>query len=189
MKITEQQLKEIAPNISDLNLRVYTPILNECWDKYYVNTKERICCFIAQIVHESGSFKYTREIASGEAYEGRKDLGNIYPGDGVKFKGRGLIQVTGRDNYRLCSLFLYADFRLIDNPEFLENPEDAVRSAFWYWIVNSLNNICDKPADYSYSWRGRALTGFEWLTKKINGGFNGLEQRKEFYERAKRTLQ
>ena len=143
--MTPEQLKQIVPGISNESLKTYLPLLNAAFGKYGFNTKERICCFIAQLAHESGSFCYVRELASGKAYEGRKDLGNINPGDGVKFKGRGLIQVTGRDNYKACSLFLFGDARLLDHPELLETPENALDSAIYYWTSHKLMDVCDMP--------------------------------------------
>ena len=95
--------------------------------------------FIAQIGHESGQLKYSEEIASGKAYEGRKDLGNTQQGDGVKFKGRGLIQITGRFNYIQLSKDLGEDF--IKNPELLSTPKYAVQSACWFWNKNKLNDL------------------------------------------------
>lgn len=183
--MTTEQLKSICPNISDLNCRVYTELINDYIHEF--NSVERLRCFIAQVAHESGEFKYTRELASGEAYEGRIDLGNTQKGDGVKFKGRGLIQVTGRDNYKRCSLYLFGDERLLEHPELLENPVEAMRSAIWFWQVNSLNQICDEE-DYRHTWKGKPLTKFEWLTKRINGGLTGIKQRLEFYNRAKQVL-
>ena len=128
MKITPEQLKAIVPHISKDALATYVPLLNDIFPKWEINTPQRIQMFIAQVAHESGSFKYTRELASGNAYEGRKDLGNIFPGDGKKFKGKGLIQVTGRNNYQECSLALFGDNKLLLNPDILATPQYAVES-------------------------------------------------------------
>lgn len=186
--ITKAQLKKICPNISDVNLEVYVPLLNEAFKTYELNTTERITCFLAQIAHESGSFKYVKEIASGKAYEGRLDLGNTQVGDGVKFKGRGLIQTTGRTNYKAVSQFLFNDLRLLDNPEILEQPKYALDSACYYWKSKNLNIICDKPEDWRTLYKGISRNKFEYLTIKINGGLNGLADRLEYYNRAKEIL-
>lgn len=188
MILTQIQLKAICPAISEKNLLTYIPLLNAGFEKYQVNTKERISCFIAQVAHESGSFKYVKEIASGSAYEGRKDLGNINPGDGVKYKGRGLIQCTGRDNYQACSLYLFGGGKLLDRPEILEQPEFALKSAFWFWIKNKLNDICDKPDDWTKEFKNKTYSKFEWLTLRINGGQNGIAERKLFYEKARKVI-
>jgi putative chitinase len=152
MKITEEQLKVILPNSTSANRVKYLPILNKYWDMFEVNTKDRQAAFLAQIGHESGQFRYSEEIASGKAYEGRKDLGNIQPGDGVKYKGRGLIQVTGRTNYTIFNKWLHdnkylsTDSSIIENPEIVStNPEIAVLSTFWYWDKHKLNELADLP--------------------------------------------
>jgi len=129
MNITTEQLKHICPKQSISVLTKYVPYLNTYFAKYEVNTALRIQHFLAQIAVESEEFVYTKELASGRAYEGRKDLGNINPGDGVKFKGRGLIQITGRLNYIAISKFIFNDERLLDHPELLETPEYATVSA------------------------------------------------------------
>lgn len=185
--LTNEQLKSIAP-VSDTNANIYVPLLNIAFDKYDFNTKERICCFLAQILHESGCFHYTKEIASGKAYEGRADLGNIQVGDGVKFKGRGLIQVTGRTNYGLCSQFLFNDSRLLTQPELLEQPKNALNSACWFWTLKLLNSICDQDDTWRHNWRNKDYNKFEWLTIKINGGLTHYNERLQLYEKAKAII-
>lgn len=122
--------------------------------------------FLAQIGHESGELRYVKEIASGEAYEHRTDLGNTEPGDGVKFRGRGLIQLTGRRNYALASIAL--DLPLLEHPELLETPENAALSAGWFWYNNNLNALADSG-------------DFKAVTKRINGGYNGMKDRERLY--------
>jgi putative chitinase len=126
--------------------------------------------FLAQIGHESGGLKYLREIwgptPAQSRYEGRLDLGNIYPGDGVKYKGRGLLQVTGRANYTKVGKGLNLD--LVNHPELLEEPINAVRSAAYFWVTNGLNGITD----------------VQKATKRINGGYNGLIERTALYTKA-----
>lgn len=146
------------------------------------NTAKRQAAFIAQIGHESGGFRYVREIwgptPAQARYEGRKDLGNIEPGDGKRYMGRGLLQVTGRTNYARARERLAAmgcpDF--VAHPEALEQPQWAALSAADYWAANQLNKFAD--AD---DWRG--------LTKRINGGFNGLTDRIARHKRAIAALQ
>jgi putative chitinase len=125
--------------------------------------------FLAQVGHESAELRYTEELASGSAYEGRRDLGNTQPGDGVRYKGRGLIQLTGRRNYALCGLAL--DLPLLDQPSQLSEYLPATMSAGWFWQNNQLNSYCDK-------------NDFIGLTKCINGGLNGLASRQAYLDRA-----
>lgn len=175
MEIIEEQIRKIAP-YSPKNVSVFVDYLNEYMEIFDIDTVERVCMFIAQIAHESGSFHYVREISSGAQYENRKDLGNIHPGDGKFFKGRGLIQITGRSNYKSCSLALFNDLRLLDTPQLLEIPQYAVASACWFWWSKGLNELADKGK-------------FKSITKKINGGLNGYADRLNFYDRAKEVIQ
>lgn len=183
--MTEDQLKYITPSIKASNL-TYAPLITEAMAKYKIEGLEPQAAFIAQLAHESGSFNYTREIASGKAYEGRKDLGNNQPGDGVKFKGRGLIQVTGKINYLAVSKYLFGDNRLLATPELLEQPKWAVESACWFWNSRSLSNVMILGKDRIF--KGKKYSPFEWVTLRINGGQNGIEERKRFYERALHIL-
>lgn len=139
MKITNEFLKEVMPQSTEANRQKYLEWLNYFMAKYAIDSDKQVASFIAQIGHESGQLKYSEEIASGKAYEGRKDLGNTQQGDGVKFKGRGLIQITGRFNYTQLSKDLGEDF--IKNPELLSTPKYAVQSACWFWNKNKLNDL------------------------------------------------
>lgn len=189
--ITGQQLKQIAPTVKSAS--VYAPLLAELMPNWGIDTPARQQAFLAQLLHESGAFRYTREIASGEAYEGRMDLGNSQPGDGKRFRGRGLIQVTGRTNYKACSLALFKDLRLLKQPELLELPRYAVESACWYWKSRELNSIADLPDTWIKTIARKdgtvkQYTKFEWLTVKINGGLNGYAERLHFWQKAKQVL-
>ena len=152
---------------------LYADALNDAMDVWQINTPQRQAAFLAQIAHESAEFRYVEEIASGEAYEGRSDLGNVVPGDGKRFKGRGLIQITGRANYASCGAALGLD--LLDHPEFLESPANACRSAAWFWMTHGCNELADAG-------------NFRKITLRINGGLNGYEDRLAYFERAKEAL-
>lgn len=168
--ITKEQLSKIYREASASLISRYVEPLNQTLDKYEINTPQRIRMFLAQVGHESGQLRYSEELASGQAYEDRKDLGNTQPGDGPRYKGRGLIQLTGRRNYQLASLALDTD--LIEHPEKLsESPELASEVAGWYWANNNLNALCD-------------LGLFQELTRRINGGLNGYADRYKLYQRA-----
>lgn len=173
MKLTESQLKQCIPTASNANIKRFLEPINKTLVKYDINTVKRISAFLAQITHESGSLHYVKEIASGKAYEGRKDLGNIIPGDGVKYKGRGIIQITGRDNYMSLSKDFKVDF--ITKPELLEQPTNAVMSAGWFWDKNKLNLLAD-------------VGKFETITRRINGGLNGYKERVLFWTLCKKVL-
>ena len=137
--ITEELLKQLLPDSTKANRDKYLPYFNIYLKEYGIVTKKQVAAFFAQIGHESGSLRYSEEIASGSAYEGRTDLGNTQPGDGKRFKGRGLIQITGRYNYEKASKALGYD--LISNPELLSQPELAVKSACWWWKNAKLNEL------------------------------------------------
>lgn len=130
----------------------------------------RLAHFMAQLAHESGSFRYMEEIASGAAYEGRKDLGNFFAGDGKRFKGRGPIQLTGRANYRAFGRRIGID--LERHPEIAAVPSIGLHTALEYWKDRNLNSYAD---------RDDVMT----ITRKINGGTNGLADRKHHLAKIK----
>ena len=168
--ITREMIRTIAPNSKEEIIVPLVRFLNKHLATYEVNTYLRICHFIAQAAHESASFRTLEEFASGSAYEGRKDLGNVQKGDGVRYKGRGIFQLTGRANYRDMSKKLGVD--LENNPELAESPEISVLTALEYWKSRGLNRFADAD-DVST------------ITRRINGGFNGFEERKKYLSRAK----
>ena len=174
-----------ASGASGFNTQKFSAFLIETCTKYSLETPVRQLCFLAQTGHESGGLFYTEELASGQAYEGREDLGNTHPGDGARFKGRGLIQITGRDNYQWLSHSFNVDFiakpSLLGGKNVNESSSDQLKysalSAGWFWSNNGLNAIADqidlqRPID-----EGDNLDHFKLLTHKINGGYNGLNDR------------
>jgi len=174
--VTADQLRAIMPGAGARADQFAGP-LNGAMAAYAINTPVRQAAFIAQIAHESGQLRYTRELwgptPTQQRYEGRADLGNTEPGDGVRFKGRGLIQVTGRANYAACGAAL--GLPLLDHPELLEQPDGACKSAAWFWKSRGLNELADAGA-------------FITITKRINGSTNGLADRQAFWERARAEL-
>jgi predicted chitinase len=168
---------------------IWHPLLVKWLPIYGMAARNRFLDFMAQVGHESVLFRHIEEIASGAAYEGREDLGNTEPGDGVKYKGRGPLQITGKANYRACSLYLFKDERLVENPELLEDPETGLRAALWYWKTNGLHIISDKPESWTRvvhhrDGTERTYTRFQYLTLRINGGLNGLAERMMLRARA-----
>lgn len=168
----------LAMNIPLARAQKWAPALSLAMDGAQINTRMRQAAFLAQIGHESGSLAYVKELGGDkyfEKYNGRQELGNNQPGDGPRFPGRGLIQVTGRANYLKCSKALFGDDRLLRQPELLEQPEWAAKSAAWYWSTHGLNALADADR-------------FTDLTRKINGGTNGLEDRRSRYKLALSVL-
>lgn len=168
--ITVQQIKAGLPQASPAKIDKYGSFLIETMIRFRIITPARICAFLAQIAHESGSFQYVRELASGKAYDtGSKaaSLGNTpeADGDGEKYKGRGLIQITGTHNYKMLSEYFAQDF--LNHPELLEEPKWACLSAGWFWDIRKLNEIADRDN----------LEAFKLITKRINGGLNGFDDR------------
>ena len=160
-------LKAFAPYGKDdiLNGIVKYQIIIQDYGIY----NHRLQMFMAQIAHESDGFRTTTEYSSGESYEGRKDLGNLNPGDGPRFKGRGLIQLTGRHNYEVFSKILGKP--LINYPESVANFPLALEVSCLYWRQKDLNRYADKG-------------DFETITKRINGGLIGYDQRLDYLNKA-----
>ncbi len=168
-----EQLLKILPSCSAIRAANCLPHLEAAVLEFEINTPLRLAAFLAQLAHESGEFRYFEELASGEAYEGRVNLGNIHPGDGVRYKGRGPIQITGRTNYRRAGAALGLD--LEQNPEKAAELDTGFRVAGWYWQSNGLNQLADHQ-------------NIRAISIRINGGFRGMEERKAYYARACKVL-
>ncbi len=179
--ITEAQLKSIMPNLAAQKLQLYLPHLNTAMQAYGVNTMLRTAAFVAQLAHESAEFRFMEEIWGPIPAQVRyeplcdlaKRLGNNQPGDGKRFKGRGPIQITGRFNYKKYGELLGVD--LVGQPELAAQPAVAFSTAGLFWITNGLNELADGEQ-------------FVSITKRINGGTNGLPDREKYYARAKDVL-
>ena len=200
MPITTQQLLQILPN-AGRQAGVFVPVLNTAMGKYGIVTRLRIAAFIAQIGHESGQltrlvenlnysaeglmktwpsrFDLVRATAAARkpeqianiVYAGR--MGNTEPGDGWKYRGRGLFQVTGKTNYAACGDALGLDF--VNRPELLEQPQHACMSAAWFWASRGLSTLADAGK-------------FDTITRRINGGQNGATDRQALYDKALKVL-
>lgn len=202
--VTTEQIKKLTGILDDNTLLKITNGLNDTMKKYEINTTLRICHFLSQILHESGKFRavkenlnysadglnkvfkkyfptlesatpYARnqEKIANKVYGSRMGNGDEKSGDGFRYKGRGFLQLTGKENYTLLSKDTGVDF--IKKPELLETYEYASLSAGWFWNKNKLNLIADKDD---------VLT----LTKRINGGTNGLQDRKSLLELCKKVI-
>lgn len=177
--ITLQKLQMICTTKSNkARCELFLPHLIRFCAEYDIDSPARISAFLAQVMQESGEFQFVRELGSN-AYLDKYDqgvlaerLGNtpVDDDDGQKFRGRGLIQITGQDNYRRCGKALGMD--LLADPDLLEMPEFAVRSACWFWSYKGLNDFAD-----AYDFRG--------ITKKINGGYDQMDKRIRYWERAR----
>lgn len=182
MPITQQQLLQILPNAGK-QAGVFASALNLAMERFQINTRLRMAAFIAQVAHESGQFLYVKELG-GDQYLSKYDTGPLAKrlgntpeadGDGQRYRGRGLIQLTGRDNYLACSKALFGDDRLLRTPELLEQAEWACKSAAWFWDSRSLNDLADAKE-------------FNAITRRVNGGLNGLAERLAFYTAALKVL-
>lgn len=162
-----------ATGANDINAAKFNKIIDAILLEYDISTPKRVAAFLAQVGHESGGLRWLKEIwgptPAQTRYEGRADLGNTQKGDGKKYMGRGLLQTTGRTNYTKAGTAMGLD--LVNHPELLEIPENALRSACQFWKDNNLNELADASM-------------FKALTKRINGGYNGLEERTALYNKA-----
>ncbi|BAO30397.1 glycoside hydrolase family 19 protein [Sulfuritalea hydrogenivorans] len=166
--------------------------LNATCPLYEIDTPQEYCHFLAQACHETDHFKTLREYASGRAYEGRADLGNTQAGDGVRFKGRGIFQTTGRANYLQLGIKKGRRDLFINNPELLEQPEFAVWSACEFWQTRGLNDVANHADSDVLKKKYRRqiidVSPVEYIGITINGGYNGMDERKKFYAIAQQAL-
>lgn len=176
MTLSADQLREIMPGAGD-RAEAFLQPLRGTMERYDISTPLRMAAFLAQTAHESGQLHHVREIwgptSAQLRYDGRRELGNFEPGDGFRYRGRGLIQITGRANYAECGLALGID--AVASPALLEVPVYAAMSAGWYWASRNLNELADR-------------SDFELITRRINGGLNGCAERLMFYRRALKVL-
>lgn len=182
MEITKEQLKAIMPNVTAARIETYLPLLNKYMAEFEINTRLRVCHYLAQIAHESGELRYTEELGK-KAYFDKYDTGTLAKqlgntqakdGDGYKYRGRGLIQLTGHSNYE--DYKKYCGFDVVKDPDLLAKPLGATRSSCWFWKTRGLNELAD--ADDIIK-----------ITEKINGKAKlGLEARKTYYQRAKLAI-
>jgi len=148
--------------------------LNACLNRFEINTNLRLKHFLAQIAHESGGLRWMQELATGDAYEWRRDLGNVKPGDGRKYKGAGAIQLTGRANYKAFADFMN-DQKIMQGSEFVAAEYPFTSAGFW-WMDSGMNALVDSGANV------------EAVTLRVNGGRNGLSDRIAYYQKATQVL-
>jgi predicted chitinase len=182
--LTNEQLQSIMPQMAAAKRATLFPFLTAAISEFGIDRPARTAAFLAQLAHESAQFKFMEEIwgptAAQRRYEPQSklasDLGNTDTGDGRRFKGRGPIQITGRANYRRFGDLLGLD--LVTTPDQAASPEVAFRIAGLYWTKKGLNELADRVT----------AEAFREITRRINGGFNGLAEREQFYETAKAVL-
>ena len=193
MNLTQQQLITIMPNARS-KAGIFLPALNAAMIEFGINTPARQASFLAQLAHESGQLVYVRELwgptpsqlryerdttaawpprARADRNQLPFDLGNSQAGDGSRFRGRGLIQITGRTNYAACGKALGLD--LLNQPALLEQTVNACRSAGWFWQSRGLNALADAGDQVA-------------VTRRINGGTNGLAERLAYFQLAQKVL-
>ena len=205
MIIVESQIRRIMPNVKETRVKEFVKCFNEWSDRFGISTPLRFVHFIAQIAHESGEFKsmeenlnysadgllrvfpkyFTKETAAqyarkpekiaNKVYANRMGNGDEASGDGWRFKGRGAIGTTGRDNYKAYADSEFCVGDLMSHPEWLAQSPGCYKSAMYFWWKNGLNQIADTDDVVK-------------VTKRVNGGTNGLAQRQYYYRMAKRVM-
>lgn len=189
--ITPEHLEAIAGE-STVLMPGIAEWVNEICPTYEIDSAQEYAHFLAQACHETDHFRTMREYASGKAYEGRADLGNKQPGDGVKYRGRGIFQTTGRSNYLQLGIIKGRRDLFINNPELLEQPEYAVWSACEYWKTRGLNDVANQVdtdiLKKKYKKKVIDVSPVEFISITINGGYNGMDERKKYYSIAKTVL-
>jgi putative chitinase len=180
MKLGADILRQVAPRVVGPQAErqgaitdALGGVLVSTLAKFAINNPLRVAHFLAQTCYESDGFCTTVEYASGQAYEGRADLGNVRFGDGTRYKGRGLIQLTGRANYQRYGELLELD--LSNDPELAADPANSLLIACQFWKDKGLNAYADRD-------------DIETITRLINGGLNGLSIRRTYLAQAKAVI-
>jgi predicted chitinase len=179
--ITDSDLQEIMPRLPQAKRELYLPFINKIMEIYEIDTPLRASAFLAQIAHESSELRFMEELWGPTEQQKKYEppsavatsLGNTQPGDGFRYRGRGPIQITGRANYKKYGDKLGVD--LVGNPDLAATPQYAFSTAGLFWKSNGLNELAD-------------VQDFSAITRRINGGLNGLQERQKYYEIAKNTL-
>ena len=172
MIININKLKKLAPR-SSKDINAVASAFNKWLPLYQINTERRVDAFLAQALHETGGFRWWRELGSEkyfQKYEPNtsigKRLGNIYPGDGYRYRGRGIFQLTGRYNYGRMGVALNLD--LLNHPDWASTIDVAIQIACQYWKDKNLNRFAD-------------IGDIKTITYRINGGLNGFQDRLKYY--------
>ena len=178
--VDSQTMREVAPTFSGAPAASQAKIIAEAGavlaatlESYDITSRLRIAHFLGQTCEESAGYRTTEEFASGREYEGRQDLGNTQKGDGPRYKGRGLLQLTGRANYADYGKALGVD--LVNNPTLAAQPALSLKIACEYWKRHDINADCDRDDAQA-------------VTRKVNGGLNGLSDRIAFTQKAKTAV-
>jgi putative chitinase len=182
--VSDQQLRAIMPDVPAARRARFLPFLQAAMTEFAIDRPAREAAFVAQLAHESGQFQFMEEIWGPTDQQRRYEppgelatrLGNIEPGDGKRYKGRGPIQITGRANYERFGGLLNVD--LVSEPERAAVPDVAFRIAGLFWMKKGLNELADRATSDAY----------REITRRINGGFNGLKDRERFYEAGRLVL-
>ncbi len=178
MEIKIADLQQLMSSAPSATLAAVIEPLNLTCTEFSINTPRRIAAFLSQLAHESGELRWLNEIWGPTEAQRRYEppsklataLGNTQPGDGKRYRGRGPIQLTGRANYRLAGKALALP--LEDNPDIVATPAIGIRVAGWFWNSKNLNDLADQ-------------NNYLGITRRINGGTNGLADRVKYWERAK----
>jgi putative chitinase len=203
MEITVEQLRKIMPKLKLEKAEEYLPFLNSAMEEFYINTELRVSAFLSQLAHESSelsrlvenlnysakgllltfskyfninqvdSYAHEPEKIANKVYADRMGNGNQASGEGWKYRGHGPIQLTGKANHILCGIDLKID--LVNHPELAAEKENMFRVAAWFWDKNKLNALADSGE-------------YKKITRSINGGYNGLDERYTYYRKAKEVL-
>lgn len=167
-----RSLRYVCPNLSRKDAKRIAAGLGPAFARFGIVTHRRAAAAVAQMAHESDRFRTSTEYADGRAYEGRRDLGNVRPGDGPRYRGRGRIMITGRANYAAVSKAFGQDF--VADPERLARSPFSELASCWWWDTHDCNPLADSR-------------DFVGLTRRINGGTNGLADRQALHRRARRV--